>query len=320
MSRCYNKEKMSELSVSIIIVNWNTHELLRACLNSINSFGIGAETIVVDNGSTDGSVQMVSDEFAWVRLIRNAENCGYARANNQAIKVCNRKFLLLLNSDAQLTDGALEKMVGCMEENDKIGICGPRLIYPDGRDQWSYGDLPVLLWEILGLIGVKRRKSLPRGTSRKSESDQPLSCRMIEAGMLSGASMMVRHQMFTEIGLLDERFFMFNEEVDLCKRALRAGWKVVYVPGAMVVHVGGGSTGVTAERILRLFKGKLQYYDKHQGEWACQRLWVAMWVSTRIKIMVYRLLKVVGKDKSDRARLWSEVSRGLAGVRNFSSQ
>jgi GT2 family glycosyltransferase len=299
--------------LSIIVVNWNTQELLRECLKSIEAHGCGAETIVVDNGSEDGSMGMVENEFSWVRLLKNVDNIGFARANNQGIETSKGMYVLLLNSDARLTEGALEEMVKCMEGSPQVGICGPMLVYPDGSEQESFGMLPTLWGELGRLFGVKSSQyegrpvrgeiALLNGVSEKSKLG-------IQTEVVSGASMLVRRKTLETIGPLDERFFMFNEEVDLCKRAREGGWKVAYVPGAVVVHVGGGSTGLTAGRVLRLYGGKKKYFEKHKGHLQACALWWAMRISTWLKVLVYTT-----QQKGDRVNLWREVGRGMGELK-----
>lgn len=282
--------------MSIVVVNWNTRELLANCLRSVEAYGEEAETIVVDNGSTDGSVEMVRERFPWARLAANKTNEGYAKANNQGIRMSGGRFVLLLNSDATLTEGALGEMAACMAADERVGVCGPRLVYPDGREQFSYGRLPRLSDEVRSVFGG----GLPRYTGKGSA----------ETEMVSGASMMVRWRMMEQVGMLDERYFMFSEEVDLCKRAIEGGWKVKYVPEATVVHVGGGSTGQTAGRVLSLYRGKLQYHEKHGGVRARRVLWTAMWLATRLKGSVYGW-----RGEAERAEMWREVGRGLGELK-----
>lgn len=285
--------------LSIIIVNWNTRDLLRQCLGSVYNTipGLAFEVWVVDNASTDGSAGMVREAFAGVRLIENNENLGFARANNQALAACTGRYALLLNSDAFLGAGAAEALVQALEADPRGGIAGARLVCPDGRAQRSYGRLPSLIGEVGSLLGLDKWK---QGRGGKGEGR-----RVKEVGMVNGACILVRRAMLDEIGLLDERFFMFSEEVDLCKRASIAGWKVVHVAGAKVVHVGGGSSGLTSRRVLQLYRSKLQYFHKHHGDRLSRTLFIAMRGCSRFKAWFYSPFN----DK--RAALWREVSLGM---------
>ena len=297
------------MELSIIVVNWNTCGLLKKCLRSIHDTVCKSslEIIVVDNGSNDGSVEFVQEYFPQVKLIDNQENLGFARANNQAIRASNGKFILLLNSDAFLTPNAVQEMIRLMNGNPEIGIVGASLFYPDGRPQLSHGPIPTLRTEIWSLAGLDKVGS--RINQRRSRVS------FLETGTVSGACLLVRRTLLNEIGLLDENFFMFSEEVDLCHRAHKVGWKVVYLPTARVIHVGGGSTGVTAERILMLYHGKLQYYSKHFDDRVAHRLLAVMKLITTLKVKVYLLKKMLRPECGKKAQLWREVADGLGNLK-----
>lgn len=288
------------MDLSVIVVNWNTRELLAQCLQSIYATvkDLDFEVYVVDNASGDGSQQMVLTSFPAVCLIENKENAGFARANNQAIRESRGAYVLLLNSDAALTEGAANRMVAVMKADPRVGIVGARLVYPDGRPQISYAPLPTLWREAASLAGLDKRLLRP------VEADP--NGGPVAAGMVDGACLMARRQALDEFGLLDERFFMFNEEVDLCKRAHAAGWKVLHVPDAVTIHVAGGSTGITAGRILRLYRGKLQYFEKHGGRAARGRLYAGMLAVSSMKAFLYAI-----RHAAEKKALWQEVSQGL---------
>lgn len=294
------------IDLSVIIVNWNTRDLLAKSVESVTStvHDLTVEVFVVDNASTDGSPEMVRERFPEVQLLANSENVGFARANNQAIRQCQGKYVLLLNSDAALTAGAAHALVATLENDPKAGIAGATLVYPDGRPQVSYAPLPTLWSELAGLTGLDR-------VVRKLRRPQQAGKGPLETGMVDGACFLARSSMLDEIGLLDERFFMFNEEVDLCYRAHTAGWKVIHVPEAVTVHVAGGSTGVTPGRLLRLYRGKLQYFQKHYGASGERSLRRAMRAVTAAKIFFYTLTNRAGMDRSHKETLWREVAQGL---------
>ena len=299
---------MGGQTLSIIIVNWNTCDLLRICLESAyrTTADIHPEVIVVDNGSSDGSPAMVSKEFPSVRLIQNTTNLGFARANNQAFQVSTGDFILLLNSDAFLKEGAANSLVHTMEAHPDIGITGARLVYLDGRPQVSFEKLPNLYSESLRLAGLdKVFWRLSRGQKTSNTHDY------YEVGVVSGACLMVRRVMVEQIGLFDENFFMFNEETDLCFRAHAANWKVVHNPAAQAAHVGGGSTGVTPERVLRLYKAKLLYFQKHDGEKAKNQLFMVMRLLVGVKLVVYTLIAKIYSGRVQKATFWRQVQIGL---------
>ena len=300
--------KRDLLDLSIIIVNWNTRGLLEKCLRAVYGAaqGLAFEVFVVDNASTDGSPAMVRQRFPRVRLIENRANLGFARASNQAIRAGRGRCVLLLNSDAFLTSQAVRHLLGCLQADGQIGIAGAALVDSHGRPQPSHGRLPSLPSEVLSLFGLDKLLSNP--------SSWVLTLPRIETGWVSGACLLARRSMLDQIGLLDESFFLFGEEVDLCCRARLAGWKVAHLPAARVVHIGGGSTGVNAQRILLLYRGKLRYFEKHFGRRVARRLWAAMGFTALCKLCLYSLLRLLSLGKVRKDALWRGVAGGRTGV------
>jgi len=288
--------------LSVIIINWNTRQLLSQCLQSVvdNLHDLMIESFVVDNGSTDNSVEMVRKEFPEVTLIENRENLGFAKANNQAIQLSHGRYILLLNSDAFLTPNAIQSMLNVMESDLSAGIAGAHLVYPDGRSQVSHRPLPNYWTEINSLFGLDKM-SIRKINHRKYD----------EIGSVIGACMLIRKSLLDQIGLLDEAFFMFNEEVDLCNRCHKVGSKVVYLDSAIVVHVEGGSTGQTVQRVIRLYSGKLHYFNKHFGANSELRLKRIMIIATNLKIVIYRFLKYLSLGHIRKDEFWYAVSNEL---------
>jgi GT2 family glycosyltransferase len=249
---------------------------------------------------------MVRRRFPRAGLIENRANLGFARASNQAIRAGRGGCVLLLNSDAFLTPQAVRRLLGCLQADGQIGIAGAALVDPRGRPQPSHGRLPSLPSEILSLFGLDKLLSNP--------SSRVLARPWIETGWVSGACLLARRSMLDQIGLLDESFFLFGEEVDLCCRARLAGWKVALLPAARVVHVGGGSMGVTAHRILLLYRGKLRYFEKHFGRRAAERLWAAMRCTSLGKLCLYSLLRLLSLGKVRKDALWSDIAGRLPGL------
>jgi GT2 family glycosyltransferase len=287
--------------LSIIIVNWNTRDLLSQCLESVYATisGLDFELWVVDNASTDGSLLMLRQHFPGVQVIANSDNLGFACANNQALRLCQGEYALLLNSDAFLLPNAAQSLVAALQADPRAGIAGARLRYPDGRAQKSHARLPALSCELGSLLGLDR--SLPRKLHLEREQRLPARA----TGVVSGACMLLRRTLWEQIGLFDENFFMFSEEVDLCKRAHQAGWRVLHVPSAQVIHIAAGSSGQTSRRVLHLYRAKLQYFEKHHGLRLSRVLFHSMRAFSRLKSWFY--LPFNGK----RAALWREVRLGL---------
>lgn len=254
--------------LSIIIVSWNTTQLLDDCLSSIlaNPPTLPFETWVVDNASTDDSPRMVREEYPQVYLVENHENVGFARANNQAIQNCTGKYILLLNPDTLVAPGALQALIDFLDEHPEAGAVGARIIRPDGTLQISSHPHPTLsreLWRLLHLDTLSPYALYPL---TKWETNQPQ-----EVDILGGACLLVRREILDQIGYLDEDFFMYAEEIDLCYRIQRAGWRLYWTPQAEVVHLGGQSTQqVPTEMFLNLYGSNIKYFRKHHGLVAAQ--------------------------------------------------
>lgn len=230
-------------ALSIVIVSWNTRDLLRACLRSIQDTveSHEVEILVVDNASTDGSVEMVRKEFATVRMIENTENLGFARANNQAIPLCRGGYIMLLNSDTVLLPGAVEGLMKFMALNPAAAAVGPRLVNPQGTPQHgAAGYLPTLgtvssHFLFLSVLWPRMFRGLFLNSA-------PLGSDPVEVEWLTGACLVVRREVFERIGGLPESYFMYVEDLDFCGRMRRAGYHLYSVPMVQVIHVGGGSS------------------------------------------------------------------------------
>ncbi|RME42336.1 MAG: glycosyltransferase family 2 protein [Caldilineae bacterium] len=256
------------MSLDIIIVNWNTRDLLARCLDSVLAHP-PAEPFtvwVVDNASTDGSPAMVRSRFPQVRLLENRENAGFARANNQAIRQSKGDAILLLNSDTEVKAGALAALGDFLSRHPDAGAVGPQTLNPDGSLQTSCYPAPTLpreLWRLFHLDALH-----PYGVYAMHQWDRR---RPREVEVLLGACLLVRRAVVEQVGLLDEDYFMYSEEVDFCYRIRRAGWRLYWVPQAQIVHYGGQSTRqVAADMFLHLYSGKLMYFRKNYSPVAGQ--------------------------------------------------
>ena len=252
------------IDLSVLVVNWNTRDALAACLRAIPEAAapLASEAIVVDNGSTDGSPEMVRANFPWVRLIENGENVGFVRATNQAIAESHGDYLLLLNSDAIAPPGSLARMVSFMRDHSDAGAAAPKLVNPDGSFQASYARFPTLLSESLSAFGLNRRLWGPHHPSpppRPDEEPHPVD-------WAPGACLLLRRSAMETVGPLDEGFWMYSEDTDLCYRIHRAGWKVYYLPDVEIVHLGGASSRqCRPESVARLYGSKLRFFRRHYG-------------------------------------------------------
>ncbi|MBF0119505.1 MAG: glycosyltransferase family 2 protein [Desulfobacterales bacterium] len=260
--------------VSIVIVSYNTKNLTRKCLLSVQKFAgnVSHEVIVVDNASSDGSAEMIESEFNWVKLIRLSNNLGFAAGNNRAIEVAKGRYILLLNSDAFLDKGILENTIAYMDKNPRIGVLGCKLINPDGTLQPSARSLPSPLNKILHISGLSSRFPKSRFFGRVDYSWWDHSAPKI-VGWVVGAYFLIREETISQIGCLDERYFLYFEEIDFCLSAKRAGWDVVFYPLAEVVHIGGQSSLLTnqiisekgRQRVSIRLKSEFRYYRKMYG-------------------------------------------------------
>ena len=248
------------MKVSIVIVNWNTRTLLADCLTSIyGNPPTGAfEVLVVDNASTDGSVALVRHQFPLATLIVNEANVGFAAANNVGIRESKGEYILLLNSDTRVLPGALDELVKFLENHLGAGAAGSRLLNPDGSLQHSCSPLPTLVSEGMHLFHLDYRR---RRAMRDWDVNRPR-----QVDVLLGACLLVRREALEHVGVLDEGYFMYSEEVDFCRRLQEAAWTLHWVPQSQIVHYGGQSTRQLATAMfLRLYASKLRYFRKHDG-------------------------------------------------------
>lgn len=261
--------------VSIVIVSFNTRDLLRECLTSLRreSEGISTEVFVVDNVSRDGSADMVEHEFPDVRLIRSEVNLGFAAANNRAFPLATGRYVVLLNSDAFLHPNALQRAIAYMDAEPKIGLGGARLVGRDGSWQPSARLFPSLLNDFLALSGLAARfpKSRFFGRFDRTWADQNVAA---DVDWVPGAFSIIRGSVLEQIGYFDEDFFLYYEEVDLCRRIKAAGYVIRYWPDVTVIHLGGESSKTVkslqlsksgSQLALWRMRSEFLYYRKHHG-------------------------------------------------------
>ena len=250
------------VDLSIIIVNWNTKEYLLHCIDSIlqKKGSIPMEIIVIDNGSRDRSGEEVKRQFPGLRLIENGRNLGFAKAVNQGLRVSSGRYLLLLNPDTQLREGAIENLVSFMESHAEAGVAGAQLLKGDGSKQNSIANFPSLTTELLNK-NLLRRLFPKKFPGKEKDYPEP-----IEVDSVIGACMMVRRDVLDQVGLLDEDYFLFLEETDWCYRIKRAGWRIYYVPQAEVYHFQGKSAETVKKRArVEFYRSRYQFFKKNRG-------------------------------------------------------
>jgi GT2 family glycosyltransferase len=229
--------------VSVVIVSYNTRDILRKCLEALfaHTLDLEFEVFVVDNDSRDGSAEMVAQEFPRVILTANKENLGFAAANNQAFSRAGGEFILLLNPDAFVRPGAISTAAEFMRSNPSCGICGGKILNTDGSLNPSARRFPGWTSKLFILTGLSSRFHDSPFFNRHDFGGFAHD-RVMEVDWVPGTFMLLRRKMLDRIGFFDERFYIYYEETDLCLRAKKAGWKVFFIPDAQVEHIGGASS------------------------------------------------------------------------------
>ncbi len=281
-----------ETTVSVIVVSFNTRDLLRECLAALRAEcarlpeGLSAEILVVDNASRDGSAEMVAAEFSGpgtpVRLIRSEVNLGFGVANNRAIEAARGRYLILLNSDAFFHSGALARAIAHAEVDPSAGVGGARLVGRDGAWQPAARMFPSILRDAFVLTGLASRFPRSRffSAAERTWADPAMPA---EVDWVTGAFMIVRRSALAKAGLFDPAFFLYCEEVDLCRRVKDAGFRVLYWPDIVVTHLHGESSRQVdaqvfseneSQVVLWRMRSTFLYYRKHHGA----KVWLALWL------------------------------------------
>jgi GT2 family glycosyltransferase len=255
------------VDVSIIIVNWNTKELLRNCLSSVYEYAgnVDYEVIVIDNASTDGSAEMVKNDFQQVILIENSDNRGFAAANNQGMAIAKGRYVLLLNSDTVVLDNAIADTVRFADENPQAAVIGCRVLNPDRTLQRTCFMFPSILNMLLSSTYLYKLFPKSRFFGRENMTWWDATD-VREVDYVRGCFMLVRREGIEQVGLMDERFFMYSEETDWCYRFKKGGWKVVFMPKADIIHLLGASTKKKrTEMTLQVWGSLLLFFKKHKS-------------------------------------------------------
>ncbi|MCR4407463.1 MAG: glycosyltransferase family 2 protein [Anaerolineae bacterium] len=292
------------LDLSIVIVNWNVRDLLRQCLNSIlaDLQTCKLEIIIVDNASTDGSVEMVRQEFPQVKLIASEVNLGYTGGNNLGITTSQGRYILLLNPDTEIVGDAPSQMVAYMDAHPNVGALGPQLLNPDGSVQSSRRRFPTLSTALVESTVIQQWWPDNRILRRYYVQDRPDDA-ISEVDWVTGACILLRRQAVEQVGLLDDNFFMYSEELDWCRRARDAGWKVVYLPTAQVIHhQGKSSEQVLPFRHIRFQTSKIRYFRKHHGRWAGTLVRAFLLLNYVYLLVIESLKWLVGHKRALRAQ------------------
>ncbi|MCC7210087.1 MAG: glycosyltransferase family 2 protein [Anaerolineae bacterium] len=305
------------IDLSIVIVSWNVRGYLAACLDSISASlaarPVSAEIIVVDSASSDDAVDLLRERYPQVRVLPQRENIGFTRGNNLGLAAAAGRFVLLLNPDTEITGDALGRMVAYLDANPAVGIVGPHTLNTDGSHQSTRRRFPTLLtaiFESTWLQPLAPRRILDRYYVRDAPDEATA-----DVDWVQGSALMVRREVIAQIGGLDDGYVMFSEEMDFCRRARDAGWRVVYLGGARIIHHGGKSTDqAVASRHIYFQQSKLRYFRKFHGALPAALLRMIL-----ISLYVYQMALEAAKGalghkrrmRGERVRVYWQVVRAL---------
>ncbi len=298
------------MDLSIAVISYNTRDLLLACLQSVQdrTTGVDYEVIVVDNASHDGSVDAVRTRFPHVTVIANAENSGFAKACNQAAVVSSGRYLLLLNSDTVMQQGTLRTMVSCLDQHLDIGAVSCLQRDEQGRVVQSCFPFPSIRDH------VRYAETLPTVVRRLVGAPSSMDCtRSQDVEWANGACLMIRKALFDRLGGLDERFFMYFEDVDLCRRVQQLGYRVRHVAEGEVVHLLGGSSRANRHGLNKQWElSRIRYVEKHFAQ--PRRFLMKGWIAVGV---MRKLLVTVCSHASDRRQeiqaMWTTLRRVWLG-------
>lgn len=271
--------------LSIVIVNYSVKNLLKKCLESIFKYekNIEFEVIVVDNNSMDHSQEMLKRDFPQVKLIENKRNLGFSRGCNQGIKESQGRYILLLNPDTELTPGGFKKMIDFMDSKPEKGICGPKMIDQEGNFQFSCRSFPSYLTAVSSSQSILNRIFPENLLSQKYLLKEKDHSQILEVDWVSGSCLLAKREMFEKVGLLDERFYMYVEDVDLCYRAKMAGFSVFYFPQVLVIHhIGKSTQKKKLDMLVEHHRSMYYFYRKHHNPNVFLRVTVFFFIWIRL--------------------------------------
>jgi GT2 family glycosyltransferase len=304
---------MKNMDISVIIVSWNANRYLDQCLCSVfnECKGLDVEVIVVDNASTDGSPEMVADKYPSVQLIKQNENTGFAKANNIGMKVSKGKYLFLINSDVIVKENCIRKLFLFLQNNPEVGMVGPRVYYPDGRFQRSSMKFCNLWNSSCVAFGISNLfpKSKIFGGYEMGWIDWENT---FEVDVLNGCFWAIRREAYKEVGGLDERFFMYGEDLDWCKRFSAANWKRIYYHQAEAIHYGGGSSANKPLKFyIEMIRANLQCFQKHHGLIQLKIFLLISIIHNYIRAIGYSLVSVFNKNN----KMQGKIEKYIAGTK-----
>ena len=300
-------------SIAVAVISYNARDLLRDCLASAYADG-AVDVVVADNGSTDGSIEMVGAEFPRAVLLVDRSNPGYGGASNAAIAACRADYVLLLNSDTVLRPGALESLRRYLDEHPRAAVVGPRLVNPDGTLQRSIHQFPTPTFILFNYSWIGPFVSSLPGLRKLYEASGTHD-RVRVVHWVMGAALAIRKSAFDAVGGFDPAFFMYYEEVDLSRRLHEAGWETHFAPVTSVTHIGGGSTMRDRARMYaQQIAAALQYAERHHPEPRVKRTEWALRFSMGSRLVADSVRYRFAGDPSRRAQLAEDIEVWRAGL------
>jgi len=269
------------VDMSIVLVCWNNKDYLDPCLKSLYEGGLKSsfDVVVVDNGSTDGSQQMLAEKYPDVKIIQNEGNVGLGKASNQGIEATNGRHVLLFNNDTLVDGPSLDVLVEYLDAHPEAGATAGRLLNPDGSFQSGFAPFSTLLEEFLIVTHIG--ELLWPGYPSHGDSTE-----IKTTGWMSSACLLVRRAALDQVGLLDESYFIYGDEADLQYRLNKAGWKVVFLPNSSTIHFGGRSMDRWKRRKM-VYRGKMMFYKKNYGFVSTLLLRLLFFVMSLLKLLVW---------------------------------
>lgn len=309
------------MDLSIIIVSWNVSGMLADCIKSIeyslarSSKSISAEIIVVDSASTDNTVELIRSQFPDVKMIAEKDNVGFTRGNNIGFSTAKGRHLLLLNPDTFILDNAIEEMIDYLDNNPDVGIVGPHTLNTDGTHQSTRRRFPTPQLAFFESTWLQ-----PYAPGRLMENyyvaDAPDNA-TVDVDWVQGSALMARHEVYKQLGGLDEGYVMYCEEMDWCRRARSAGWRVVYLGTSQIIHHGGKSSEQSGARKHILFQqSKIRYFRLYHGKAFASILRIFLLANYGWQIVIEGLKALLGLKRPlrrERIRIYWQVLRSGLG-------
>lgn len=298
------------MDISVVIVAWNAKHYLELCLDSLVKAPPqrSMEVLVVDNASTDGSADMTEAKFPWVKLIKSKENLGFSKGNNVAIQRCQGRYIALVNPDVIVLPGCLDALADFLDQNPRVGNVGPRVFNPDMTQQSTCRRFPTL-WN--NFCSATRLESIFKG-SRFFAGEHMFYFphdRMLAVEVIVGCFSMIRREAFDDVGLLDEGLFMYGDDVDWCWRARKAGWQVVFHPGAQAIHDRGKITAPFPVRFaVAQQRSVLHYWTKHHTFLGVLGIRSIMFLHHLLRCVIVALSSLGNSQKKSQNEVRKQVS------------